>query len=116
MLCIWLPVGFLYIFVGFLYIFVGGMEICRIETWWHLAACWISRQRNGIPMFPPRWIYAPRIKPKATSRDSSGQAGLAGRQVRFLSKRGGSVATPTHPYLLPDLNEGTTNREMAQSL
>ena len=58
-------------------------------------------------------IYA-RVNPKATSRDRSGRGG---RQVWFLSKRGGSVATlgttPAHPYLLSDLNEGTTNREMA---
>ena len=58
-------------------------------------------------------IYA-RVNPKATSRDRSGRGG---RQVWFLSKRGGSLATlgttPAHPYLLSDLNEGTTNREMA---
>ena len=73
-----------------------------------------SPKRNGIPMFPRRDLCA-RVNPKATSRDRSGRGGLC--QVWFLSKRGGSVATlgttPAHPYLLSDLNEGTTNREMA---
>ena len=73
----------------------------------------LPRKRNGIPMFPRRDLCA-RVNPKATSRDRSGRGG---RQVWFLSKRGGSLATlgttPAHPYLLWDLNEGTTNREMA---
>ena len=74
----------------------------------------LPRKRNGIPMFPRRDLCA-RVNPKATSRDRSGRG--SGRQVWFLSKRGGSLATlgstPAHPYLLSDLNEGTTNREMA---
>ena len=75
----------------------------------------LPRKRNGIPMFPRRDLCA-CVNPKATSRDRSGRgSGLC--QVWFLSKRGGSVATlgttPAHPYLLSDLNEGTTNREMA---
>ena len=72
-----------------------------------------SPKRDGIPMFPRRDLCA-RVNPKATSRD---RLGRGGRQVWFLSKRGGSLATPgstpAHPYLLSDLNEGTTNREMA---
>ena len=72
-----------------------------------------SPKRNGIPMFPRRDLCA-SVNPKATSRDRSGRGGC---QVWFLSKRGGSVATlgttPAQPYLLSDLNEGTTNREMA---
>ena len=69
-----------------------------------------SPKRNGIPMFPRRDLCARKSK-----SDKSGQVGTC--QVWFLSKRGGSVATlgttPAHPYLLWDLNEGTTNREMA---
>ena len=43
-------------------------------------------------------IYA-RVNPKATSRDRSGRGGLC--QVWFLSKRGGSVATPLVPPPTP---------------
>ena len=43
-------------------------------------------------------IYA-RVNPKATSRDRSGRGGLC--QVWFLSKRGGSLATPLVPPPTP---------------
>ena len=59
----------------------------------------LPRKRNGIPMFPRRDLCA-RVNPKATSRDRSGRgSGLC--QVWFLSKRGGSVATPLVPPPTP---------------
>ena len=89
----------------------GRMEICGVETLWHLAACWISRQRNGIPMFPPRDL-CPRINPQlrqvGTGPDNLGDLGVR----CFLSKRGGRWLPPPTP-ICSHLNEGTTNREMA---
>ena len=81
----------------------GWMEICRAGTPWHVPASWICRpalprKRNGIPMFPRRDLCA-RVNPKATSRDRSGRGGLC--QVWFLSKRGGSLATPLVPPPTP---------------
>ena len=57
-----------------------------------------SPKRNGIPMFPRRDLCA-CVNSKATSRDRSGRGGLC--QVWFLSKRGGSLATPLVPPPTP---------------
>ena len=70
---------------------------------------WNSDVSSPLDLCPAHKSKSDKSGQPRTSRSSR-------RQVRFLSKRGGSVATPAHPYLLPDLNEGTTNREMAQSL
>ena len=53
-----------------------------------------SPKRNGIPMFPRRDLCARKSK-----SDKSGQVGTC--QVWFLSKRGGSVATPLVPPPTP---------------
>ena len=91
----------------------GGMEICRAGTPWHVPASWIcrlSQEEWNSDVSSPGFMRVRKSK-----SDKSGQVGTC--QVWFLSKRGGSVATlgttPAHPYLLSDLNEGTTNREMA---
>ena len=59
----------------------------------------LPRKRNGIPMFPRRDLCA-CVNPKATSRDRSGR-GSGVCQVWFLSKRGGSLATPLVPPPTP---------------
>ena len=75
----------------------GGMEICRAGTPWHVPASWIcrlSQEEWNSDVSSPGFMRARKSK-----SDKSGQVGMC--QVWFLSKRGGSVATPLVPPPTP---------------
>ena len=75
----------------------GGMEICRAGTPWHVPASWIcrlSQEEWNSDVSSPGFM---RVRKSKSGK--SGQVGTC--QVWFLSKRGGSLATPLVPPPTP---------------